>query len=71
MKIIETKGLPHTLTRKDGKTFRLFARQQTTLADNLISDEFYAEQKIGGLLLVPEETEDRNFSSKNNKGGNK
>ena len=67
MKIIETKGLPHTLTQKDGKTFRLFARQEVELSDNLISDEFYAEQKIGGLILVPDVKED----NKSVKGGTK
>lgn len=67
MKIIETKGLPHTLTQKDGKTFRLFARQEATLPDNLISDEFYAEQKDKGLVLIPDVKEDKTIT----KGGTK
>ncbi len=66
MKVIEIKGLPHTLTLKNGKTLRIFARQQLTVADNQISEEFYAEQRIGDILLLPEEK-----VAENKKGGSK
>lgn len=56
MKVIEIKGVPHTLTQSDGKTFRIFAHQTKVIADSLISNEFKAEEKLGGLLLVPNNT---------------
>ena len=65
-KVIETKGRPHTLTQKDGKTFRLYARQEKIIDESLISPEFHAEQKMGNLLLVP-----LNEVNKNKKGGTK
>lgn len=67
VKVIELQGLPHTLTQKDGKTFRLFARETKVIDEKLISDEFLAEQKMGDILLVPVETEE----TKKTKGGNK
>lgn len=68
VKIIEVQGLPHTLTQTDGKTFRLFARQEKVLEDKLVSNEFYAEQKRGSILIVPLKEREE---TKNSKGGHK
>ena len=67
VKVTETQGLPHTLTQKDGKTFRLFARETKVIDESLISNEFLAEQNMRNILLIPVETEE----SKKTKGGNK
>lgn len=68
VKVIEVQGRPHTLTQTDGKTFRLFARQSKVIDDKLVSKEFYAEEKMKGIVITPvverEET-------KNSKGGQK
>jgi hypothetical protein len=56
VRVIEVKGVPHALTQKDGNTFRLLARQEKTIEDTLISDEFRAEEKMGEILLIPEGT---------------
>ena len=66
IKVIETQGLPHTLTQTDGNTFRLFARQTKVIDEKLVSSEFYAEQNMKNILLVPE-----NEETKNSKGGTK
>lgn len=66
-KVIETQGRPHTLTQKDGKTFRLFARQEKTISEEVISPEFYAEQAMGNIVLVPMKNEE----NKKTKGGSK
>ena len=68
VKVIEVQGLPHTLTQTDGKTFRLFARQEKVLDEKLVSKEFYAEQKNGNILIVPVEEREE---TKNSKGGHK
>lgn len=65
-KVIETQGRPHTLTQKDGKTFRLFARQEKIIEESLISPEFYAEQAMGNIVIIP-----MNGENKNKKGGTK
>lgn len=67
IKVVELKGLPHTLTQTDGKTFRLFARQSKVIDVKLVSDEFLAEQKTKNILLVPVKDEE----TKNPKGGTK
>ena len=51
VKVIEVQGLPHTLTQTNGKTFRLFARQTKVIDEKLVSNEFYAEQKNGNILM--------------------
>ena len=65
--VIELQGHPHTLTQKDGKTFRLFARETKVIDESLISDEFLAEQKNGWIALVPVKSEETKIS----KGGSK
>ncbi len=67
IKVIETKGLPHTLTQTDGKTFRIFARQEKEIDAKLVSPEFHAEAKMGQILLVEVKDEEKNIKT----GGNK
>ena len=68
VKVIEVQGRPHTLTQTNGKTFRLFARQSKVIDEKLVSKEFYAEEKMRGIVITPvierEET-------KSSKGGQK
>ena len=67
IKVIELQGLPHTLTQKDGKTFRLFARETKVIDESLVSTEFLAEQDMKNIVLIPVEDEEQ----KKTKGGNK
>ena len=53
VRVTEVQGLPHTLTQTDGKTFRLFARQSKVIDEKLVSKEFYAEEKMKGILISP------------------
>ena len=68
IQVIEVQGLSHTLTQTDGSTFRLFARQSKVIDEKLVSAEFYAEQKMGNILLTP--VVERG-ESKQSKGGHK
>lgn len=68
VKIIEVQGLPHTLTQTDGKTFRIFAREEKVIEEKLVSKEFYAEQKNSHILIVPVVEQEE---TKNSKGGQK
>ena len=70
VKVIEVQGTPHTLTQKNGKTFRLFARQTKVIDESLISDEFLAEQKMGNIIITPVKTEEK-IVEKTTKGGTK
>lgn len=65
--VIEIQGRSHTLTQKDGKTFRLFARQTKVIDEKLISNEFFAEQEMKSIILIPVKNEE----TKNSKGGTK
>lgn len=68
IQVIEVQGLPHTLTQTDGNTFRLFARQTKVIDEKLVSAEFYAEQRMGNILLAPVVEREE---SKKSKGGQK
>ena len=68
IQVIEVQGLPHTLTQTNGETFRLFARQKKVIDASLVSAEFYAEQKMENILLVPVVDSEE---SKKSKGGHK
>jgi hypothetical protein len=50
--VIEIQGVPHTFTLKDMSTFRIFARQTKPIADDLISSEMRAEEKMGFILII-------------------
>ena len=67
IKVIEIQGRPHTLTQKDGKTFRLLAREEKIVDESVISNDFLAEQDMSNILLVSVE----DGESKKSKGGNK
>ena len=67
IKVTDNQGRPHTLTQTNGNTFRLYARQSRVIEDSLVSDEFYAEQKKGNLLI----TSVKNEGTKYSKGGHK
>lgn len=72
VKIIEAQGLPHTLTQADGKTFRLFAREEKVIDESLVSESFLEGQKRGNFLIVPVvEKAEKSEETKNSKGGQK
>lgn len=78
VRVTELKGVPHALTQTNGKTFRIFARQERVISEDLVSPEFYAEQKSGGIRLTvikgAEKTtvkKSESVEETNNKGGNK
>ena len=54
MKIIELKGKPHVFTLKDGKTFRIFARETKTIPDSNVSNELRLAETLGLILLSKE-----------------
>ena len=68
VKVIEVQGRPQTLTQTDGNTFRIFSRQSKEIEEELISAEFYAEQKLGNILLEPVKVEEKRNP---NRGGTK
>ena len=54
-KISETQGISHTLSLKDGSTFRIFARETKCLPSESLTDAFNREK---GLCIIHEaETE--------------
>ena len=69
VKITEVQGLPHTLTQTDKKTFRLFSRQTKEIDEKLVSPEFYAEQKMGNIIIEP--IKSATSVETTNKGGKK
>ena len=68
IQVTEVQGHPHTLTQTNGETFRLFVRQTKVIDESLVSAEFYAEQKMGHILLAPVAD---SGESKKSKGGQK
>lgn len=68
MKITELKGRAQVFTMKDGKTFRIFARQTKEVADSNISNEMRIAEQMG-LILLTNVTEE--VTTKNKKGGTK
>lgn len=51
-KLIELKGVPHTLTKKDGSTIRIFPRKSVEISEEQISPEIKRAIKCGELRLV-------------------
>lgn len=68
MKITELKGRAQVFTLKDGKTFRIFARQAKEVADSNISNEMRIAENMGLILLTKTVNE---VVPKKNKGGTK
>lgn len=68
MKITELKGRAQVFTLKDGKTFRIFARQTKEVADSNISNEMRIAENMGLILLTKTVNE---VVPKKNKGGTK
>lgn len=54
MKITELKGRAQVFTRKDGKTFRIFARTTKEVAESNISNEMRIAEKMGLILMTEE-----------------
>ena len=69
MKIIELKGKSQVFTLKNGKTFRILARQTKDIAESNISENIKIAESMGLISLIKDSTE----VHKNNKksGGTK
>ena len=67
MKIVELKGKSHVFTLKDGKTFRILARETKKIAESNISSEIKIAESMGLVMLIKDSTE----VPKNKKGGTK
>lgn len=67
MKITELKGRAQVFTLKDGKTFRIFARQTKEVAESNISKEMRIAEQMGLILVT--KTPVTKEVTKNKKGG--
>ena len=71
MKIFELKGNAHVFTQKDGKTFRIFAREGKELDESLISDEMKIAERMGLIMIssvVPTEVMEVSKNTKKSGG---
>lgn len=57
MKIIELKGNAQVFTLKDGKTFRIFARETKDVSEGNISKEMRIAEQMGLISMIPVEKE--------------
>jgi hypothetical protein len=64
MKIVECYGVPHTYTQKNGETFRIYSREIKSIEEDQISDEMIAEEKLGQILILPDESVIKNQTRK-------
>lgn len=53
MKITELKGNAHVFTLKDGKTFRIFAREVKDVKEEDVSKEMRIAEKMGLIAITP------------------
>lgn len=57
MKIIELKGRAQVFTLKNGKTFRILAREVKEVADSNISNEMHIAKNMGLILMTKSDSE--------------
>lgn len=65
MKVTELQGRAHVFNLKNGKTFRIRARESKEIAESNVSNEMRIAEKMGLILITETEV------PKNKKGGTK
>ena len=66
MSITELKGRAHAFTMRDGRTFRILARETKKISENNISNEMRIAENMGLIIITADKVVK---VLKENKGG--